>query len=81
MLADKLSGFEDNKSNVFAVKVKTYNECLADTLDNFAPVQNKMVDLDQENPPKWIDSEKTSSEEIKKKTKKKQKKTVEAAWY
>ena len=70
MLADKLSGFEDNESNVFAVKVKTYNECLADTLDNFAPVQNKMVDLDQENPPKWIDSEYREERRLRRKLEK-----------
>lgn len=57
-LIDNLKSWHEDKSGgSFQSRVESYNKCLADTLDSFAPVQSILIKANETEHPKWFDAE------------------------
>ena len=55
-LLNKLSEISFNENTSFQHNLKTYNHCLSSTLDEYAPIQNKVItNLKLKSDPEWMD--------------------------
>ena len=77
-LADNLSSV-DLDSDDFGVNIKAYNDCLSQTLDSFAPVQSKLMNINEEQPPEWLDSDYRDARRLRRKLEKQWKRLGTAA--
>ena len=46
-----------NSNQCFSAKVESYNNCLSNALDQFAPEKLKVISINQKEHPKWMDQE------------------------
>ena len=57
-LIDNLESCHKNTSDgSFQSKMESFNKCLTDTLDSFAPVQSILMKTNETEQPKWFDAE------------------------